>query len=78
MIITYRPVARLSTITMLDISTAFLNGELKSEVYIKIPKGLDVKNKNAVLKLRRGLYGVKNVPKSWIETINSFLKSYVF
>lgn len=80
----YAPVARISTIRVmlsvslqknyeirqLDIPTAFLNGELNSEVYIKPPEGL--KTKSQVLKLNRALYGLKESPRVWNDTFSNF------
>ncbi|KAJ8736960.1 hypothetical protein PYW07_000231 [Mythimna separata] len=90
----YAPVARHSTVRMfiskalqedlkinqLDIPTAFLNGKLKSEVYIKVPQGLKMKNSNSkiVLKLKRALYGLTESPKCWNETIDVFAKNNGF
>lgn len=88
----YSPVARLSTVRMmiskavqenlpieqLDIPTAFLNGRLKSEIYIKVPQGLKATNKNTVLKLNRALYGLTESPRCWNETINKFAKENGF
>lgn len=88
----YAPVARHSTIRMilskavqddlkiiqLDIPTAFLNGKLKSDVFIKIPQGLEIKNNNTALKLKRALYGLIESPKCWNETLDEFAKANGF
>lgn len=82
----YSPVARMPTIRMmlsqavqndmymkqLDVPTAFLNGFLKEDVYIKPPLGVKVE-KGVVLKLKRSLYGLKQAPKCWNERLHSFL-----
>lgn len=82
----YAPVTRLSTvrilisyalnkdylISQLDIPSAFLNGDLKSSVFIKPPDGVKVKP-GYVLKLNKALYGLKDAPRSWYNTIHSFL-----
>ncbi|EED22593.1 conserved hypothetical protein [Talaromyces stipitatus ATCC 10500] len=47
----------------LDIITAFLNGNIDSEVYMGIPEGIDLDPKKYVLKLRRSLYGLKQAPR---------------
>ncbi|RVE41872.1 hypothetical protein evm_013480 [Chilo suppressalis] len=87
----YSPVARLSTLRMmfclavqenlpikqLDVPTAFLNGHLSEEVYIKPPKGVKI-NKNKVLKLKRSLYGLKEAPKCWNERFHNFIISQNF
>lgn len=69
--------ARNLNITHVDIETAFLNGELKEDIYLKPPEGLIVEN-NYILKLNKALYGLKQAPKCWYEKINSVLISMQF
>ncbi|KAK9752029.1 Reverse transcriptase (RNA-dependent DNA polymerase) [Popillia japonica] len=78
----YAPVARMSTVRLLlaqavkknlplrqlDIPTAFLNGELNSEIYIKAPKGIG--KGNEIYRLRKSLYGLKEAPRCWNQKIN--------
>jgi hypothetical protein len=53
----------------IDISTAFLYGELDDEIYIDIPEGLESDfKKNSVLKLNKALYGLKQAPRLWNKT----------
>ena len=64
------------TIHQIDISTAFLYGELKEEIYIDPPEGLEnISKENKVLKLNRSLYGLKQPPRSWNLTLVKFLNS---
>lgn len=65
-------------IIQLDIPTAFLNEKLKSDVFIKIPQGLEIKNNNTALKLKRALYGLVESPKCWNETLDEFAKANGF
>ena len=59
----------------LDITTAFLNGELNEDIYMKQPEEFEVKGKeHLVCKLNRSLYGLKQSPRCWNETLNSQLK----
>jgi hypothetical protein len=58
----------------IDISTAFLYGELTEEVYIDIPDGVEVENKTSTaLKLNKALYGLKQAPRMWNQTLVKFL-----
>jgi hypothetical protein len=71
---TFAPVAKLNTLRMLialatkyhwklhqlDVKSAFLNGELKEEVYLTQPEGFVEKGQeHLVCKLKKALYGVK-------------------
>src|ERR1700722_9218271 len=84
---TFAPVVKLNTIRMLitlatkyhwklhqlDVKSAFLNGELKEEVYLTQPEGFVVKGQeHLVCKLKKALYGLKQTPRSWYEKIDSF------
>ena len=63
----------------IDISTAFLYGELDDEVYIEIPEGLESRfQKGHVLKLNKALYGLKQAPRLWNKTLVNFLNNLKF
>ncbi|GKC29550.1 retrovirus-related pol polyprotein from transposon TNT 1-94 [Tanacetum coccineum] len=63
----------------MDIKTAFLNGELKEEVYISQPEGfVDQDNPSHVYKLKKPLYGLKQAPRAWYDMLSSFLISQHF
>ncbi|GKA79203.1 zinc finger, CCHC-type containing protein [Tanacetum coccineum] len=77
---TYAPVARITSIRVLfalasiynfpihqmDVKTAFLNGELDEEVYIKQPEGfVFLGHENKVCKLKKSLYGLKQSTKDY-------------
>lgn len=84
----YSPVANITTIRMglsevinnnwetkqIDIPTAFLNGNLQTEVYIKVPEGVSLESnrKGTVLKLQKALYGLKESPKCWNTRFDTF------
>lgn len=78
----HAPVAKMSTIrtflniacqkqiktAQLDIKTAFLYTKLdpNENIYLEIPDGLE-KQPDKVMKLKRAIYGLKQVPKKWNE-----------
>ncbi|GJX46548.1 retrovirus-related pol polyprotein from transposon TNT 1-94 [Tanacetum coccineum] len=67
------------TIYQMDIKTAFLNGELKEEVYVSQPEGfVDQDNPSHVYKLKKALYGLKQAPRAWYDMLSSFLISQQF
>ena len=47
-------------IWQMDVKTAFLNGNLEEEIYMKQPEGFIAKNQeHMVCKLKRSIYGLK-------------------
>ena len=83
---TFAPVARISSFRFLiafanqncllihhmDVKTAFLNGTLKEEIYMKVPEG--IKNEdNKVCKLNKALYGLKQAARCWFEEFEKAL-----
>ena len=90
---TYAPVARISTIRLLialaaihilvvyqmDVKTAFLNGELEEEVYMKQPEGFIMpSNEHKVCKPIKSLYGLKQTPKQWHQKFDEVILSSGF
>ncbi|KAK2372557.1 putative mitochondrial protein [Trifolium repens] len=84
----FSPVARHETIRLvialacsrrwplfhLDVKSAFLNGPLEEDVYVKQPPGFELKGKeDKVLKLHKALYGLKQAPRAWNKRIDNFL-----
>ncbi|GJX56430.1 retrovirus-related pol polyprotein from transposon TNT 1-94 [Tanacetum coccineum] len=60
----------------MDVKTAFLNGNLREEVYVSQPDGfVDPDNPNHVYKLKKALYGLKQAPRAWYDMLSSFLIS---
>lgn len=52
----------------MDVKTAFLNGDLKEDVYMVQPKGFVVKGQEQkVYNLVKSLYGLKQAPRTWYE-----------
>ncbi|GKC46367.1 retrovirus-related pol polyprotein from transposon TNT 1-94 [Tanacetum coccineum] len=62
------------TIYQIDVKTAFLNDELKEEVYVSQPKGfIDPDHPTHVYYLKKALYGLKRAPRAWYDTLSRFL-----
>nr|GEZ80154.1 retrovirus-related Pol polyprotein from transposon TNT 1-94 [Tanacetum cinerariifolium] len=89
----FAPVARLEAIRIflayatyknmvvyqMDVKTAFLNGNLRKEVYVSQPDGfVDRDNPNHVYKLKKALYGLKQASRAWYDMLSSFLLSQDF
>lgn len=83
---TYSPTAKLTTFRVLlsianhfgyemyqmDVKCAFLNGQLKEDIYMTQPEGF-VKDKTMVCKLNKSLYGLKQASRVWNERFNQFI-----
>nr|GFB84679.1 hypothetical protein [Tanacetum cinerariifolium] len=62
-----------------QVMTAFLNGNLREDVYVSQPDGfVDPDNLNHVYKLKKALYGLKQAPRAWYDMLSSFLLSQDF
>ncbi|GJT02753.1 retrovirus-related pol polyprotein from transposon TNT 1-94 [Tanacetum coccineum] len=62
------------TIYQMDVKTAFLNGELKEEVYVSQLEGfVDPDHPIHVYRLKKVLYGLKQAPRAWYDTLSRFL-----
>ncbi|GJT92583.1 retrovirus-related pol polyprotein from transposon TNT 1-94 [Tanacetum coccineum] len=63
----------------IGVKTAFLNGNLREEVYVSQPDGfVDPDKPNHVYKLKKALYGLKQAPRAWYDMLSSFLISNDF
>ncbi|KAJ9557275.1 hypothetical protein OSB04_011889 [Centaurea solstitialis] len=57
-----------------DVKIAFLNGELKEEVYVSQPEGfVDRTKPNHVYILDKALYGLKQAPRAWYDHLSNVL-----
>lgn len=87
---TFSPVVRSESVRMMialaakmnlqlhqmDVTTAFLNGELSEEVYMKQPEGFEQEGKEGhVCKLNRSIYGLKQSPRCWNVALDKHLQS---
>lgn len=61
-------------INQLDVESAFLNGNVISEVYVKQPQGYD-DGTDKVCKLNKALYGLRESPRAWYECLDDYLKN---
>ncbi|GJR13955.1 retrovirus-related pol polyprotein from transposon TNT 1-94 [Tanacetum coccineum] len=67
------------TVYQMDVKTAFLNGELKEEVYVSQPEGfVDPDRPHHVYRLKKSLYGLKQAPQAWYDTLSKFLLAQGF
>ena len=63
----------------MDVVTAFLNGNLEEEIYMKQPDGIIEPGKeHLVCKLERSLYGLKQSPRCWNKALKEYLLSIGF
>jgi hypothetical protein len=90
---TFAPVARRESIRILltyathhdfklyqiDVKSAFLNGHIKEEVYVKQPPGFeDQEYPNHVYKFHKALYVLKQVLRVWYDCLRDFLSQNNF
>jgi Reverse transcriptase (RNA-dependent DNA polymerase) len=57
----------------LDVKTAFLNGDLEEEVYMRHPKLFESQIPGVVCRLQRALYGLKQAPRQWRKVMERVL-----
>nr|GEZ07323.1 retrovirus-related Pol polyprotein from transposon TNT 1-94 [Tanacetum cinerariifolium] len=66
--------SRNMTVYQMDVKTAFLNGELKEEVYVSQPEGfVDPDHPTHVYRFKKALYGLKQAPRAWYDMLLRFL-----
>ena len=89
---TFSHVAKMATVKMLlkvsaskkwhlnqlDVSNAFLNGELEEEIFMKLPEGYAERKgltlpPNAVLRLKQSIYGLKQASRQWFKKFSQSL-----
>ena len=90
---TFSPVIRFESIRFLlamgtlhqlqlhqmDVSTAFLHGELTEQVYMRQPEGFTEPGKeHLVCYLKRSIYGLKQSPRCWNHALDNCLKEIGF
>ncbi|WKA03136.1 hypothetical protein VitviT2T_021265 [Vitis vinifera] len=89
---TFAPIAKINTIRVLlflvanldwplqqfDVKNAFLHGELSKEVYMDLPLGCMVSEKQCqkVCKLKKSLYGLKQSPRAWFGRFTKSMRAF--
>ena len=58
-------------IEQIDITSAFLHGELNDEIYMEVPQGI-IYSGDKVCKLQRALYGLKQSPRVWHLKLHNY------
>ncbi|GBN20003.1 Retrovirus-related Pol polyprotein from transposon TNT 1-94 [Araneus ventricosus] len=66
-----------SNVLVLDVKTAFLNGELNETIYMDQQKGYD-DNTGRKCKLKKSLYGLKQAPRQWHQKFLNFVNKLGF
>ena len=62
----------------MDVKTAYLNGDLEEEIFMKQPEGfVDKDQPDLVCKLKKSLYGLKQSARCWNKTIDEYLKKSI-
>ncbi|GKD34916.1 putative ribonuclease H-like domain-containing protein, partial [Tanacetum coccineum] len=84
----FAPVARIKAIRLflayasfkdfmvyqMDVKNAFLNGEIKEEVYVCQPRGFeDLDFPDRVYKVKKALYELHQALRAWYETLSTYL-----
>jgi len=89
----FAPVARMESVRVLlalvaqegwgvhhmDVKSAFLNGDLKEEVYVRQPPGFAVAGEEwKVYRLKKAPYGLWQAPRAWNAKLDITLKKMGF
>ena len=64
-------------IEQIDVPNAYLKADLEEIIYMEMPEGLTPPPgfEDCVLRLRKGLYGLKQSGREWNKRISKFLRS---
>lgn len=65
-------------IQQLDVDTAFLNGEVEEELYVRQPRGYERGDHWKVFRLVKALYGLKQASRAWHKKLGGALNSAGF
>jgi hypothetical protein len=61
-----------------DITAAFINGDLEEEIYMNQPEGFHIGSPSKVCHLRKSLYGLKQSARQWNKKLHSVLTELGF
>jgi len=62
------------SLEQMDVTTAFLHGELEEDILMNQSKGFEVRGKKKqVCLLKKSLYGLKQSPRQWYRKFNTFM-----
>ena len=85
---TYAPVVQWSSVRLcfilstilglasrqVDYTNAFVQAEVKTEMFVELPKGFDPpSDPDSILRLNKNLYGSRDAPLAWFETLQASL-----
>ncbi|KAM1649269.1 hypothetical protein ACFX14_010564 [Malus domestica] len=63
----------------MDVKTAFLNGDLEENIYMKQPEGFEVKGREKlVCRLKKSIYGLKQASRQWYLKFQKVMKEHGF
>ena len=63
----------------IDVKTAFLNGDLKENIYMAQPKGFVVEEKEHMgCHLKKSIYGLKQASRQWYLKFDSTIRKFGF
>lgn len=69
----------------MDLTNAFLHGDLNEDVYMTLPQGYSVPSsvdldysRPIVCKLQKSLYGLKQAPRQWFHKLQEALLKFGF
>ena len=88
---TFAPVTKFNSIRLLlalsarfdweihqmDVKSAFLNGDLDEEIYMRVPPGYNA-NPGTVWRLKKALYGLKQASREWYKKLSGELQALSF
>jgi hypothetical protein len=64
-------------IHQMDVKTAFLYGDIDTEIFVDPPEGMEC-GSDQTCRLNKALYGLKQSPRIWYNTLLEFLKTQGF